>query len=814
MKRAALVLTVLIGLVQPSFGQTTGLSGKPFRIGVVVDGPWERNEELSSLLISGILEVTGKGASVEFPPEAFLVGDWTLAGVRTLNDRLLKDPKVDLVLGMGLIASQDLATRGPLPKPTIAPIVIDVVRQHIPMHDGKSGVKNLSYLVYPQTFERDLQLFREIIPISRLVNISSKAYDDVLPPPPVSLKELGRRLGLDVTEIRLSTSANDVLDKLPNDADAVFLEPTLQLPPAEFHRLVNGLIERRLPSFSFFGEDEVRQGIMASANPDLLPRLVRRIALHIQRILDGEEPGSLNVAFTPGKRLTFNLGTAYAVGVSPKWSVLLEAELVHVDTVAPGSMALTFPQAVRRFSEENLDVQAEVQSVNAGAASVSIARSVLLPKIDVGATGLQIDRDRAQAGGLPERSGTFDVSATQLVFAEPALANVSVQSSLQESREQQLAITRFNTIVDGSALYFNYLRARKIFYILLENLKFTRTNVELARVRQSTGVAGQEEVLRWEVEIANLRKIAMDAQSQMNQALFALKQALNISWPYELNVAEMSLEDPSLLVSDRELLGYLDNPLSFELLIDFLTREGAIYAPELRQIDAVIAAEERSLTSTRLSSFVPTISAFAKFSSRFAESRITSPFQLPAMSAAPPPGTPGEAFLYQVLGAFSPTLPDKQDWSVGLQLSLNLFNGLATDAAVRQHSASLDRFRIQRRAVAEKVALRIRIELEKAKASHFAIEQARLEQAAARKTLDIVTNSYSLGAVSILSLLDAQNSTLRADQVAANALYDFLVDYVALQRAIGRFDVLMTPDDRADLLTRLKEYMTKVRKQE
>lgn len=666
--------------------------------------------------------------------------------------------------------------------------------------------------MYPQTFERDLKFFQEVIPIRKLVNVSSQVYDNVLPPARLSMEELGRRLGLEVTELHLNFSADEVLDNLPKDADAVFLEPTLHLPPAEFHKLVRGFIDRRLPSFSFFGEGEVRQGIMASANPDLLPRLVRRIAMNVQRILDGEEPGNLSVAFTPGKRLTFNLGTAYAVGVSPKWDVLLEAELVQVDTVVPGGILMTLPEAIRRFSEENLDVQAGMQEVNAGSANVATARSTLLPKIDVNATGLQIDKDRAQAGGLPERSGTWDVSASQLLLSEPAMANVSIQSSLQESRIQQLRITRFNMIVEGSALYVNYLRARKIFYILLENLKLTRTNLELARVRQTTGAAGQEEALRWEVEIANLRKAAMDAQSQMNQALFALKQALNIPLLYQLNVAEVSLDDPSLIISDKELLSYLDDPLSFELLIDFLTSEGASLAPESRQLDAVIDAQERSLTSARLEYFVPTISAFGKYSNRFSQSTVTSPFQLPSLSSAPPPGTPGEAFLYQVLGALSPALPDNRDWSVGLQLSFNFFNGFATNAAVEQTSANLERYRIQKKAVSDKVALRIRVEMEKAKASHFSIEQARREQEAARKTLDIVTESYSRGGVSILSLLDAQNSALRADQVAANARYDFLFDYVSLQRAIGRFDVLMTQEDREGMLKRLKDYMATVRK--
>jgi outer membrane protein TolC len=530
--------------------------------------------------------------------------------------------------------------------------------------------------------------------------------------------------------------------------------------------------------------------------------------MNVQRILQGEEPSSLSTAFTPGKRLTINLSTAYAIGVSPKWNMLLEAELVKIDTVAPGATSITLPEAILRFSEQNLDVQAKVQEVTAAAKDVAIARSALLPKVDLGVTAYQIDRDRAQASGQAERSGTVDASATQVLFSEQALANVSIQSSLQDSREQELEITRLNTIVDGAQLYLNYLRAKKIFYILLDNLKLTRTNLELARVRQSAGAAGPEETLRWEVEIASLRKSAMELQAQMNQAFLGLKQVLNFPLLYQLNVADVSLDDPALLISHKELRSYLEEPVSFEMLADFLTSEGFRLSPELRQIDAVIEAQQRAQSSLQLSYFLPTVAAFGKFSDRFYKSEIVSPFQLPSLSSAPPPGTPVESFLYQVLGSFSPKLPDDRDWSVGIQLSLNLFNGFGTRASEEQSSIVLQKYRVQRKAIQDRVALRIRVEMEKAKSSYFSIQQAKLEQDAARKTLDIVTDSYSEGAVSILSLLDAQNSALRADQVAANALYDFLIDYFALQRGVGEFDVLMPEKEKADLLRRLNESMS------
>ena len=68
-----------------------------------------------------------------------------------------------------------------------------------------------------------------------------------------------------------------------------------------------------------------------------------------------------------------------------------------------------------------------------------------------------------------------------------------------------------------------------------------------------------------------------------------------------------------------------------------------------------------------------------------------------------------------------------------------------------------------------------------------------------------MTEAYSRGAVSILSVLDAQSTALRADQVAANALYDFFIQYMELSRSLGEFDILMTPEERHEFLTGIIE---------
>jgi outer membrane protein len=792
-----------------SFSQDRSiLNLKQIRIGIVVDGPWDKNEPVINLVKKEIKDALAQQADILFPGDKILTGDWTQLEIHKLNDRLLNDKNVDIIIGFGLMASNDLAKRTNLIKPVIAPVIIDPDHKNFPYKEGTSGVKNLSYLNYPGTYERDLNMFKDITPFKNLVIIDSRRYVENLTYTHLTDTDLSRVFGVNVKTITFDNNADDALKMLPPDAQAVYLG-VLPLSDNEFRKLADGLIERRLPSFSYFGEFDVKRGIMAAANPDIFPRIARRIALHVQRIISGEDAGTLNVGFNPAKRLFINLKTAYAVGVSPKWGTLLEAELIEIDSAKiKGAQIYNLHSAINKIAIDNLDVLAKIREVSASNKNLVIARGNLFPQIDLSATGLQIDLDRANAGYIPERKGMYDISASQILFSEPVLANISIQSSLIDSKKNELEILRQNSITDGSKIFLNYLRTKKIFYILLENLKLMRANLEIAQNRQSIGSAGPEEPLRWEVEIADLRKTTMEVQSQMNQAMVALKQVLNIPLIYQINVEDISLDDPSMLISNKQLQGYLEDPVSYDILTDYFTNRGLALSQEVKQLNSLMDAQQTALSSIRKSFFLPSLSLFGGYTRTFYKSSVNQPFSLttlPPLPASIPPEFP--AYLGQLLAGVSPALPDNNDWNVGLQLSLNIFNGYSTSAKEEQSTYVLEQLNIQKKSVGEKIALNIRVQMENVKSSWFGIQQSHVEVEAANKNLKLVTDAYSRGVLSILNLIDAQASTLRARQVAVNALYDFFISYIQLQRAIGRFDILLTQQERDDFISDLNAFM-------
>ena len=55
-------------------------------------------------------------------------------------------------------------------------------------------------------------------------------------------------------------------------------------------------------------------------------------------------------------------------------------------------------------------------------------------------------------------------------------------------------------------------------------------------------------------------------------------------------------------------------------------------------------------------------------------------------------------------------------------------------------------------------------------------------------------------------MLDAQNTAVVAELDAANAVYDFLIDMMEVGRAVGRFSVLMSGEERDAFFRRLDAY--------
>ncbi len=759
-------------------------------IGVVKDGPYDRYTDILEIFRKEVVDLLSGDFEADLPSAKRIEADWTLAGIEAAIDSLFADPEVDMIITLGPISSHLVSHRTDLPKPVVAPIVIDRAVQGLPHAEGGSGVHNLNYVALPD--REDLPVFLEIVSFERVAILANASFVEALPQVVRRAVDLAAEIGLEAEVIPVSSPMDDALFQQLDRFEAVYVLPLTQVTEAEFQRLVQALIDRRLPSFSWMGQREVNEGILAGRTPIEFPeRLARRAALNIQRILLGEEASTLPVAFSARDRLTINMATARAIGVFPRWKVVTEALLIE-DQARPMARVLSLSGAVEEAVIANLDLAVQDRVVAAGAQDIKLATADLLPQIGLSVDASVIDEDRAAAsfGSNPERLFTGTAALTQVIYAEPVWANRSIQKSVQEARTYDRRSVEIDISFDAAVTYLNVLSAKTFERIQKENLQVTRTNLELAQVREFIGSASAGEVYRWEAQIAGNRQAVINASAQRNLAEIELNRLLNRPLEEYFDTREAQIEDPSLLSGRGRLYSYMDNQWSFRVFRQFMAQEALQHSPVLKVVESLTKAQARALSSTKRSFWQPTIVVEAGITDIFSKSGAGS--------------TPG--FGVELPGGIEVPGIDDFVWSVGVNISYPLFVGGSRVAERNQASEDLARLNVERDALAQRVEQRVRSALHEMGASGANIDLSRDAAEASRNNFNLVSDSYARGAVSIIDLIDAQNAALVSEEQAANAVYDFLIDLMKVERAVGRFSFFMTDQQREAFFQRADDF--------
>ena len=772
-------------------------------IGVVLDGP-TGTEDISRLVRSEIVALNRREFDIRFPDEKTLDGNWSAPAAVAALDRLLADPDVDIVLTMGVLATSELARREDPPKPVIAPFVIDQELQGFHPRasrrpDGRtirvSGIDNLNYLIPPWNTARDLFELRRITGYNRIVLLIDERLVEGLPELQEHVRRAAEEGAYDLRVVPVTGDIDATVASIPADIDAVVVGFMGYLSDAAFANLAAGLIARKLPSYAVFGRPDVERGLMLGAAPESdFERVGRRVAINIQRILLGENASGLSIDLALNSDLTFNMATARAIGFSPSFALLTEATVLFEERLDV-AREVSLLQAVREALEVNLDLAAFDRAVAAGMQQVRGVRSGLLPQLDVSLTGVQIDADRAEAsfGSQRERTFTAGLGLTQLIWSDELRTQITAQEHSQQALEHQREQLRLDVIAEAAAAFLDILRAKIGENVLKQNLSLTRTNLDLARVRQSIGTANPAEVFRWESQLATERSEVIDASALRNQAEIALNRVLNrpLEEPFRTvdeGIAADPLESDAWAAFRAELEPYLDNQGGFAVLRDFMAQEALRASPELRQLDAFIAAQQRVLTGTRRALWAPTIALSGQLSQILGR------------------GGAGDPSSSAVELPFSFPAPGNNSWSVGLSASLPLMTGGFRVSERQRALHDLEQLSIERRATAERIEQRTRSAMHATRASFAALELTRVAAVAARRNFELVQDAYAQGVADIIDLLDAQNAALVSDLGAATAVYDYLLDLVNVERSVARFNLFASDVEARDFLRRLADF--------
>jgi outer membrane protein TolC len=339
-------------------------------------------------------------------------------------------------------------------------------------------------------------------------------------------------------------------------------------------------------------------------------------------------------------------------------------------------------------------------------------------------------------------------------------------------------------VLDAAQAYINVLQARTLAEVRRSNLYRNRSNLETARVRESVGSTSRADLYRWQGEVANARRDLIAAESQVQVATLALKRVLNRPLDRPLAEQPVTLGDPALLARDSTVLTWFGDPARYAVLTRFLVGEALRASPELARADAAIAATARQRTAAGRAFWMPTLTL---------------------------QGGLDNVFSRDGAGSLAPTLPGGIDlgtgpdlrWQFRIQASLPLFTGFERTARRSQANLDLEQFKVERAGAAQAVEQRVRAALETAASSYAAIALTREASDAASRNYELVSDAYARGSASITALIDAQNAAESSAEASANAVHDFLLDLMRVERAMGDFSALRPAEQQQAFLKQL-----------
>lgn len=679
----------------------------------------------------------------------------------------------DIIIASGPMVSNILAQWSSYGKPAIATTVIDEKLQNIKATaDGTSGIDNFTYIQTPFNVKRDMETLLQISGYKKLGVIGVAETNRYSPALDKLFSGFASELGTDQIFIPIEQTVEASLNAIPEDVDAVYLLPLFDgFTPEQEVAFIQGITNKKLPSAALLGEQMVNPGaLMGYEAANNFSRIPRRVALDISKILEGQNASDLPVHIpTYNENLLINMATAEKIKQYPSWDMMAEATLLHVDEVETENK-WTIQTAIVHALANNLDISIAEKDPEIAEKDVALAKAEYLPQADLSSSLAVLDQASTFTfqGSRGQVSWLASGSVTQLVFSEPAAANIAIQGMLKKAQEAALYQTKLDVILDVAVTYLTVLQAKRSVQIQNENVNVTKRNLDIAKAKQAVGYSGASDINRWESELASANINLNNAQAGLRQARFQLNQLLNRPIDEAFTLEDIIVEgDPFLQINDGKIAPLINNPGDLAKFSDFLVEDAFSRLPEIQQLDYNIDAQNRQLLSLKRR------------------------FTLPSLAVSG--GTDYLINTWKIPEGLTP-IDAKTTWNLGLALQYPLFQGGKRKFNVEKTQLQVLQLEDQKKNLFNQLELLIRANLETVGASYSSTILSREAATSASKNFDIIQDAYSLGQVNVTTLIDAQVAALQTELSAVNALYQFIADFLSLERSTGGYYFL---DDEA-----------------
>ncbi len=304
---------------------------------------------------------------------------------------------------------------------------------------------------------------------------------------------------------------------------------------------------------------------------------------------------------------------------------------------------------------------------------------------------------------------------------------LSTKETVRQSRQE--------TVFNVKQAFYGYLLAKKFVEVAEEAVALAEKHFANVKNLYEVGMASKFDLLRSEVQVANLRPQLIRARNSLNVAELSLKTllGLELTQPVEIK-GELTFEP-------------------FQANIDEVVAQALEGRPEIIQL-----RYQKQMAGEML--------------------KIARAADLPTLAVG------GAYNFWADYLNFK-----KKNWqsyySINLVLTVPIFNGFANAAKVAQSKAMIREIDFSQKGLAEMIKFEVRqvlLNLNQAKESLLSQEK-NVEQA--QETVRIAELNFSEGLATTLDVSSAQVALTQAKTNYSQALFDYVLSLAQLEKAIG-----------------------------
>jgi outer membrane protein TolC len=444
---------------------------------------------------------------------------------------------------------------------------------------------------------------------------------------------------------------------------------------------------------------------------------------------------------------------------------------------------ISLDQAVRAAVRQNRDVRAARFALEEANERVSEAWSNVYPSVDWNAsytrnvsptvnflpaaifdpTAGPDDYIAVQFGADNQWSSV--VSLEQPIFSAGAFIGVGAAGRFRSLQEEIVRGLTQGVVTRVRSAYYQLLLQQEQRRLIAKSLERVRASLAETRSLNAAGLASDYDVLRLEVELANLEPNVRRAENAVHQARrqLALELDLPADEPLEVQGSLATMELDDLAANDaanREILAFTGYRGEGMEAVDDAVRMAQELRSDLRQ---AVLTESLRKTEMRLEQveYLPRVTFFGNY-----------------VISAQDNGGPNFFAKGDGQRAYGR--------NIGVRVSLPVFQGFRRDARVDQKRAALRQAETQTRLATDQARVQVRSLVEQADEALLRAKGQRLAVRQAQRGFDIASAQYREGLGSQLELTDAEVALRQSEFNYAQAVFDFLVARAQLDQATGR----------------------------